>query len=209
MSVPKSGNPATKKIQQHDHRLVLPIDDSRNNPKFRREHPNVVFEGKKKPKVVHPKKQHPAVKHSKETKAHHIAPKKKPTSHPSPRTPVITSDPSITDLIDGPDPEDEILDDTEDDGESFLFNELVDENYDMESDMVLYNGSTAIPAGVLEGVNTSDTAPTLTPPENLSVANLTLEAQTDAQDGIATYAATLAFSSTGYDEDYEVRIIKQ
>lgn len=209
MTVKKSGSPATKRIQQHDHRIVLPIDDQRNNPKFRREHPNVVFEGKKKPKVVHPKKHHPAVKHRKDTKAHHVVAKKKPTGQPAPRTPDVPLDPTITELVDGPDISEAIADDAEEGGESFLFNELVDESFDLDMDDALYNGATAIPSGFLDGVNTTDTAPNLTPPENLSVANVTLEAQVNAQDGNATYAGTLLFTSTGFDEDYEIRIMKQ
>ena len=213
MTVPKSGQAPHKTIGQNEQRLVLPVTDHRNNPKFRERHPMVIFEGKAKPKSRKVKDIHSAQKHHSHTKTHKIVAKKVNTHHSvGGKTNAFPSDPEDEILSDGPAGSVDVTDSDEGEvegGESWLFNEISDEQYDAELDNDYYNGAIPIASGPTEAVSVVDTAPTIVNPTQLSVSSPTVEAKVTSQDGIPTYTATLSFSQSVNSDDYEVRIVKQ
>lgn len=201
-------NPAKVNLQ-NDFRFTLPEDDHRNNPKFRKAHPHVKFEGKRKPRVLKHNTAHLVAKHNPKTKTIILAPKKNISTQPRPG--------ELPDSGVNPDKEDMNLEvsgltfdpDEGADIGGFLFHEIAHEMYDANADMELNTGTNSAPAGVTLGANTSTDTVLLDPPTALSIATITIDAQTLSTDGIPTYMASLGFNAADFGNDFEIRILKQ
>jgi len=204
------GNPASKKIVQNRHRLVLPIDDHRNNEKFRLTHPDVVFEGLSKPKKKKASKLHPIHKHNHHIKTKHIPHGHVPNSHAKSGDVSMTpEDDALYNLMYEEHVQDNDSEENGDGSEDFLFHEMINEEFDLFLDDQYFGGTYPEPNGNINGSVVHDEYENLPPPTNLSISSVTLEPQVISGDGIPTYVASLFFSTIGNDDEYEIRIMKQ
>lgn len=206
----KPGNPASKKITQNRVRMVLTIDDHRNNEKFRLMHPDVVFEGYSKPKKKKAHKLHSVHKHSHHVKTKHIPRSSVPNGHAAAgHAAVPIGDDALHDFLHDEHEGENDSEEQSGSGDDFLFHELMNEDFDLDLDDQHFSGAYPESNGNSDGSVTHDEVDSMPAPTNLSVASLTLEPQIDSGDGIPTYVASLLFSTFGNDSEYEVRIMKQ
>jgi hypothetical protein len=210
LEIPKSGQPASRSAVQNERRIVLPIDDPRNNPRYRHLHPNVVFEGKseKKHKKAKHHTHHKKHDHHTKTKKHHHG--HHSHAHPTAHNPVRHAGQNADDDMEYSEYTEVDGDDeySNDQGEDFAFHEMIGEEYDVHSDGYENNGWTPTPIGTTNGTITTETVTHLAPPQNIRI-EVTPDAQTNSGDGIPTYMAALYFSSDAVADDYEIRIVKQ
>lgn len=203
----KSGKPAVKPALQNHPPIVLPVDDPRNNAKYKKEHPYVTFKGKSKPPV----KKVPALPRTKVskpvTKVKPIPQSGIPKTHPKVTVHTQDYDDDTVSAVEQSLDLDSDSDNFNSDA-PFLFHEIAQENYDVDYDNEL--GGTIDPSVLsTEGVITSETSDVLTPPSNLAVDDITITAQVNSKDGLPTYTATLSFNANDFDEDYEIRLVKK
>lgn len=209
-TLPTSGNPASKKILQNHHRIILPEDDPRNNENFRRLHPNVVFQGQSKKNKRQVKKLNSVDRHHQHTQTILTSHSNTSQGHPAAGQALASVENNDTvSLILGSSSLESDPNDVTEGGEDFLFHEMMQESFDLQQDDRYYGGSIPTANGPTDGVVGQENFAHITPPTNLSIGTITLEPQVNAGDGIATYAASLFFNTIGNDTDYEVRIMKQ
>jgi len=207
---PRAGNPASKKIIQNRARMVLTIDDHRNNEKFRLMHPDVIFEGYSKPKKKKAHKLHSVHKHNHHIKTKHIPHGNVPNGHAAAgNVPVPIGDDDFHDFLHDEHEGENGSEDQVEGGDDFLFHELMNEDFDLALDDQHFGGGYPESNGNSDGSVSHDESDSMPAPTNLSVASLTLEPQISSGDGIPTYVASLLFSTFGNDSEYEVRIMKQ
>lgn len=200
----KVGKSAIKSVLQNQRQIILPIDDARNNPIFRKSHPYVIFKGTSPPPVTTYSQTSAVAKSDVTTRLNIIPDSLTSTAHLNPTRVVEDSDSYVDQVFEGnyDNPSDQS------DETSFLFHEVAQESYDLDFDTSVGGGvNPAILSSEGVAVVTSDTF--MPSPTNLSVSEFTLNAETSSTDGNPTYIATLAFESMGLEDGYEIRLIKQ
>lgn len=185
--------------------ITLPVDDPRNNPKFKRLNPHVKFEGKSKKKPTSPKEHGPVQRSRPETRANTqpnlSGTTNVPVNHPPEGMQSTTKLP-----MDGGQAQ-EVDNATE--TNEFLFHEVADENYSLQTENDLNGGFQNTLQRTFEGQNNNLESDSVPIPTNLSVTELTIDdAQTSSGDGNPTYLAKLNFEAGDLYDDYEIRIVK-
>lgn len=175
--------------------ITLPINDRRNNPKFKRLNPHVKFEGatQKNNKVPN----NPVARSNPNARLLNVDP-----HHVSPTS--VAGEPPAG--VAG-----QPVDDQSDEANSheFLFHEIAHEDYSSELDHEIHGDFNNVSSRIFEGQNVSIDTDTVPVPTNLSVVEITIDdAQTQSGDGVPTYMAKLGFDSDGSYDDYEIRIVK-
>lgn len=200
---PQSGRSDSTNIVRSNRPFVLPIDDPRNNPKFRKAHPQVKFEGHSKPRVAKNKDLHPAQKHRPEIKTKHKQGRLGTHSSHAPAGSVSPAIGNHTDsLIDG-NPSD-----SDGDEDGFSMHEVADEAYTPEQDANEYGHAGLDRLRAIDGVVADTQDHNIAAPTNLSVDSFLFMTEGLDGTGVPTYSATLSFDSEIGYQDYEIRIVK-
>jgi len=210
---PNSGNHANRRVNHHEKIIHLHVDDSRNNAKYKKTHPNTVFDLPARGRArSHAGNKNPVHRHN---PVHHQTTTPIPPTHlESPHAP-SSSAPSIPDSEQDKDTQygenvgDFGQSESDDPQQDFIFYEMMNENFDLFADDSQYNGTNSAPGGPTNGVLVGQATSPLIPPAGIQVLSITKEAQISTGDGIATYAVAISFDSQSADTDYEVRFIKQ
>ena len=202
--MPQSGNPAAKNIVEHDHRIILTVDDPRNNASYRRSHPNVIFQGHSRPSVRIPSDHHPARRHQHTTSILPLT-SMAAQSHTTVQSYNNAQQISLNENANGIG-QSNSTESNENSGD-FLFHEVIGESYDMNSDFNYYEVDTISQGSPQSGLSLDESSDSSFVPSNLNIG-VNPEVQTSSLDGIATYRAAITFSTDIPAEDYEVRIIK-
>lgn len=199
---PTSGKPdITSVVRQRKH-LILPIDDPRNNDRYRKAHPDVIFKGYSKPKILGYSDLNPAERNrpgirtsnNTTTQAAH-------SSHAPAGNPSLAQSDYVNDLLDSEIPE---ASGSGESDEPFFYYEVSSEDYVPED----YGYQPVRNSRSSEGVSTDEDGGELIPPTNLYVYDIAVIPEVDSSDGIPTYMATLTFDAENSADDYEIRIVK-
>lgn len=205
----KSGKPAIKTILQNEQKIHLYEDDPRNNEKFRKAHPNVVFEGIAPVPFNLPENVNSIKRHRNETDTKNfvsINGQENPKSgfefisaleKSLRRKKNFDKDPARHNLIKRLEDENQ-----------FLFHEMLHEMYDLERDDDHESGADHLPTQKIEGADQSHDNLSLLPPVNLVAAVQQPDLSTSPQGGQPTWEVTLNFDVDGLTDDYEIRVIK-
>ena len=200
----KVGKSAIKSVLQNQKHIILPVDDARNNPRFRKSHPYVIFKGRSEPPVLPYSRLSAVAKSSVTTRSNIIPDSLSGTTHLNPTRMVEDSEEYVDQAYETA--RASSIDEGSED--SFLFHEVAQESYDIDFDNTVGGGVEPIVPST-EGVAIVSQDISMLPPTNLSVSDFALNAETNSTDGNPTYIATLAFESMGLEGDYEIRLIKQ
>ena len=191
--------------------MTLPVDDPRNNARFRRLFPNVKFEGKSKnPKKVLPG-QYPSVQRNNPNVSLVQPPNLgNPSSHSSPNNTVPSA--QVADqLAERTNTPEVDPNENPDNLGAFSFYDVASEGYTAGLDSTRNDSqnSNINRVGANTGATNSNLTNPVNIPTNLNVYNITLSPQISSGDGIATYVATVSFDAPFPADDYEVRLVKQ
>jgi len=200
-NVNNGARPDVTGVSRNQKQLVIPVDDERNNESFKSRNPNVIFRGRRKKKVPKHSDLNPI-----QRSRPHVRINNTPTSgRTSPHSVVGQTPQALGNPVD-----DAFNNDPEPEGSEsgFLFHELANEDYTLEDDMNNNSDSDRNIIRTYEGGLSVDESDSLSIPQNLSIADITVFSQTESTDGIPTYVATLTFDVGSPADDYEIRIVK-
>jgi hypothetical protein len=205
----KSGKYAVKGILQNQQKLTFFEDDPRNNAKFRKNHPNFVFEGLRPATVITPENVDSISKHRQETNTKNFVNRNGQT-HPLPGEEIkLAFSKEVEELKKfGLHPEDKRHLQKFEDHSEFLFHEILHEMYDLERDEEHESAASHVPVQKMEGVDHSEDRVSMIAPANLVASALQQDLSVSPQGGQPTWEVTLNFDVDGLTDDYEIRVIK-
>ena len=195
------GRPDVTGVSRNQKQLIIPIDDERNNARFRHRHPNIIFQGYRKKSVPKYHDLPPLLRNRPHTRINHPV----ISGRSSPHSAVGQTPQALGDPVDDAFSNDYNPSNAEN---NFLFHEVADENYTLEDDANNNSDADRDVIRAYEGASQGSSENNLSIPVNLSISNITTNAQIESTDGIPTYVTTLTFDVDVPADDYEVRIVK-
>jgi len=189
---------ASKAALQNQPTMILPFDDHRNNPKFRADHPYVVFSSQSTPTVNTANQLDSTQRSDPSVSSQSIPNPEMPSAQPPPG--VVEQSSSAEQSFGGGATGDPGL----------QFSDASQENYGI--DYVSSDSDAGMPDGSRWGAGgaaVDNTPDGVVVPYELFVEEDTFTLETDSLDGIPTYSVTVTFDSDGTESEYEVEFVKK
>lgn len=198
-----SGKPASKAALQNQPIVYLSEDDHRNNSKFRKRYPYVIFVDSSDPRILNANEMDSVTRSDPSVFSRVFPNSENPQTHFSPGADGGLEDGDI-DGVDQP---------SVPDGEPGIKGtDAGQEGYD--ADGVGKGAEGSLPdassqsSGLLDGIDGRGEGQVM-PPYDLAIDEGTYVVENESLDGIPTYSVTLTFESDGQGFDYVPLLVKQ
>lgn len=199
-----SGTPASKVALQNQAPVYLPMDDDRNNPKFREQNPWVVFVDRSDPRITDPSSRDSVTRSAASGSPDAKSGNENPSLHDNPANPSGDSDQERELMNQNNMPD-------QSDGDAGIdYGAAATEGVDPD---LIANSDGPNPDNSTQGVSSAPSvtrySKTVMPPYNLSIQEETYVVENESGDGIPTYSVVLSFDAEGYELEYTALVVKQ
>jgi hypothetical protein len=202
-----AGNSDNRQGDSSYYNVTLTTDDHRNNDDFRKDHPEINFDGMLPPNMLKVSDQDVVDKNRPEVRSMTIPGDPLSSGLDAPETTEILA--SEEDNLDYIDSQQYYIFNEDRPGEDkdFDFFEILDEGYDSS-----FDDDVRDPASPIDKYEEADVAVNsdMMPPTNIEVFDIALEEKNVSSDGKPTFNAPVSFTvPDGFNaDDFEIRIVK-